>query len=281
MPAVRIAARTAVPLCASLALLVPLVAGGPTRALEAPKVVVTYSLDRQDGGLFVENVTGTPLGLGDQRFVMDTADDESDAADVLTDSPQEVTIEYTADPATGAIVDGPVELVDIEFEHAFQVDAIGGVARTESDLSVRLGREAVGELAGSTITWDNGVPFQLATTGETICTPVVLPEGETVCDLAAPPGGWPREEDGVPEDKPLPLFTVSADAVFGDRFVSDNGTPGDELDDILQNQDSQATTIVTWHGAEIERVVVPEPASGALAAAVLAGLAALSRRRRT
>jgi len=280
MLAVRVAVRTAVLLCGSLPLLVPLVAGVPARALEAPKVVVTYSLDRQDDGLFVENVTGTPLGLGDQRFVMDTADDESDGADVLTDSPQVVTIEYTADPATGAIVDGPVELVDIEFEHEFQVDAIGGVARTESDLSVRLGREAVGVLAGSTITWDNDVPFQLATTGQTICTPVLLPEGETVCDLAAPPGGWPRVEDGAPEDKPLPLFTVSADAVFGDRFASDNGTPADELDDILQNQDSQATTIVTWHGAEIDRVVVPEPTGGALAAAALAGLAALSRRRR-
>ncbi len=247
------------------------------QALEPPKVVVTYSMDCEDGGKLVQTITDTPLGLGNQAFRICVGDDGSDDANVLTND-HVVEIEYTADPNTQAIVDGPVEMITTDFAHSFQVFAINGASTTLSDLVVSLHRESAGTLAGTLITWDQGAnAYQSMTTGQTDCA-----GNAVICSLAAPPGGWPRVEDGLPKDRPIPLTTVTNGTNRAEEFLADNLTPGDVTDDILTNMDSQATVYNTWHGVETSRVFVPEPGEIALLAAgfgALFGVGAVRRRQ--
>ncbi len=237
--------------------------------------MIEYSLECDQGGAYIQIVTDTPLGLGNQTFHVCVADDRSEDADVLTDTPQVGTVEYTADPITQEIVDGPVELVDSETRQVFEVFAIGGAATTHSDLTSVAVRGAIGTLAGNVVTWDNSVPFQSLTLGCTDCfgSPVI-------CSLAAPPGGWPRCEPDIPLDRPLPLWGIT-DGPLGRAtgFAADNLTPEDPTDDILASMDAQATTYSTWIGVETRRTFVPESGEGALLASALAGLLGIRRLR--
>lgn len=257
-----------------------LFSGSGALALDGPKVVVTYSLERVepgDGRAFVQNITDTVLGLGDVRFVMDIDYDEQPNANVFVDSPQWVEIEYTADDVTEEIVSGPVEITDSYMEQEFEVIALGGGATAHTDQVLSLAREGVGTFDSVTglITFDNETPYQQSNVGITTCS------GEPfLCDLAAPPGGWPRIEDGTPKDVFLPLFNVWTNAVLGDAISSDNDTPGNELDDILASSDSQATTYNTWHGVEISRTYVPEPGFLLSLGCGATALLALARLRR-
>lgn len=230
-------------------------------ALPEPKRTVAYSLEVRDGGGYFQQISGTPLELGDVDFVMDTADSLDPDVTVTVDTPLTVTIEYTADAPGGNIVDGPVELVDVHFERQFSVDA-GGLTLVQTTISTMLERIGTGTLSGSTITWSNSpLPYQEDVIGEATCTGVG-------CGFVSDP--FPRDLDGI-MDVPLPNFTVmNSGAFFGDSFASDNGTPGDPSDDI-NRPDVDATVKDTW---------VPEPSGGVLLATGVLGLAAIGRHGR-
>jgi hypothetical protein len=108
--------------------------------------------------------------------------------------------------------------------------------------------------------------YQETVVGEGTCSP----DPGFGCDLAGP---WPTDLGGV-DEVPLPTFTVLTDSVFGDGFVSDNGTPGDPSDDI-DRPDPDATVKDTWVGVE----VVPEPRSEILLLAGALGIVGLGRVR--
>jgi hypothetical protein len=248
-------------------------------ALDEPKVTIAYSLETKDGGTYFQNISGTLLGIGDADFIFDVDVDiipgESNV-DVLVASPLLVTLEFTADAPGGNIVDGPVELVYTEFEREFVIDSGATVVHTV--LSTVLSRKGTGTLSGSTITWENVVaPYQEDVIGESTCT-------GSFCGFAGP---WPRIQTGT-FDVPLPTFTVLEDTIFGDSFVSNNGTPpdgtrgepSDASDDIdrpdpnedPENPDSEVRD--TWDGVE-----VPEPSGEILLLAGVLGLVGLGRLR--
>jgi hypothetical protein len=243
-------------------------------ALPEPKVSITYSLETADGGGYFQKISGTPSEIGDVDFVFDVVDagDPNDKVDVLVAGslparqgaiPMRVTIEFTADAPGGNIVDGPVELVDAYFEREWEIDS--GLTVVYTDIDVWLSRKGTGDLVGSTITWDNTVaPYQESASGEATCTGFG-------CLFASPP--FPRDLSVTDNDVPLPTFTVLEDAIFGDSFASDNGTPGDPSDDI-DRPDAQATVRDTWVGHE-----VPEPSREILLLAGVLGLVGLGRLR--
>ncbi len=234
-------------------------------ALPEPKVTITYSLETADGGAYRQKISGTPFGLGDVDYVVDSADSGDPNVTVYVDNPLRVTLEFTADAPGGNIVDGPVEITDTHFERDFDIDS--GLTLVSTVLSTVLSRTGTGTLSGSTITWDNEVgvnAYQETVVGEGNCS------GGSFCDLAGP---WPRDLSGV-NDVILPTFSVLTISSFGDAFVSDNGTPGDPSDDI-NRPDPNATVKDTWEGVE----VVPEPSGGVLMAAGVLGLVGLGRLR--
>jgi hypothetical protein len=234
-------------------------------ALPEPKVTITYSLETVDGGAYRQQLSNTPLGLGDAKYVFDVVDSGDPSVTVYVASPLSVTIEFTADSPGGNIVDGPVDLTDTHFEREWDIDS--GLTLVSTVLVTDLSRTATGTLSGSTITWDNEVgvnAYQETVVGEGNCT------GGSFCDLA---GTWPRDLDGINE-VPLPTFTVLTIDTFGDAFVSDNGTPGDPSDDI-DRPDPNATVKDTWEGVE----VIPEPSREILLFAGVLGLVGLSRLR--
>jgi hypothetical protein len=234
-------------------------------ALPEPKVTITYSLETVDGGAYRQKISDTPLGLGDANYVVDSVDSGDPNVNVIVDNPLRVTIEFTADSPGGNIVDGPVEITDTHFEREFEIDS--GVTLVNTVLSTVLSRTGTGMLSGSTITWDNveGVnAYQETVVGEGNCF------GGSFCSLA---GEWPRDLSGINE-VPLPTFTLFTIEIFGDSFVSDNGTPGDPSDDI-NRPDPDATVKDTWYGVEF----VPEPSREILLLAGALGLAGLRRLR--
>jgi hypothetical protein len=239
-------------------------------ALPEPKVTITYSLMTADGGGYYQQISNTPLGAGDVDFVFDVVDSGDLKVDVLVASHMYVTMEFTADAPGGNIVDGPVELVWAYFDRVFEINS--GLTLVHTDIMVWLARKGTGTLSGSTITWDNTVaPYQESALGFSDCT-------GSFCGFAGP---WPRDLDGYNMDVPLPNFTVLTDTIFGDSFISDNGTPGDgtlgapndRLDDI-DRPDPDATVKDTWVGVE-----VPEPSREVLLLAGALGLVGLGRLR--
>jgi hypothetical protein len=232
-------------------------------ALPEPKVTITYSLETADGGGYFQKISDTPDGLGDVDFVFDVVESTDPKVDVIVDSPLFVTMEFTAHPETGNIVDGPVELVDAYFERVWEMAA--PLTLVHNDIDVWLTRKGTGTLSGSTITWDNEVaPYQESADGEATCTGLG-------CLFASPP--FPRDLSVTDNDVPLPTFSVLTDTIFGDSFASDNGTPGDPSDDI-DRPDAQATVKDTWVGVE-----VPEPSREILLLAGVLGLVGLGRLR--
>ena len=92
-------------------------------ALSHPKVAYTYSLHPLDGGAYLQIITDTPGDLGNADYVCYAGLDgnmfpNSGASNVLVivDDPLLVTIEFTADAPGGNIINGPVELIDTQFE---------------------------------------------------------------------------------------------------------------------------------------------------------------------
>jgi hypothetical protein len=246
----------------SLAFSVAMLATGAV-ALPEPKVTITYSLETADGGGYFQKISGTPEQIGDVDFVFDVVDSGDPKVNVLVASPMYVTMEFTADAPGGNIVDGPVELIDAYFEREWTIDS--GFTLVHTDIDVWLSRKGTGTLSGSTITWDNVVaPYQESADGVANCTGFG-------CLFASPP--FPRDLSVTDNDVPLPTFSVLTDAIFGDSFASDNGTPGDPSDDI-DRPDAQATVKDTWVGVE-----VPEPSREALLLAGILGLAGLGRLR--
>ncbi len=251
-----------------------LLVAAPALALEPPKVVVTYSLDCLDGGRYVRNITDTPLGLGNQQLIMCAADDESEGAVVLDVTPTFITVEYTADPNTQDIVDGPVELTDLFHTTVFNILALNGVITTVTDVDVDFERGVVGALSGNVITWDNTTPMRTASFGETDCF-----GNPTICSISAPVGGWPRVEDGTPTPHDLPSYSIFNNVERADAFSGDNLTPAEFTDDYIATMDAQATTIDTWMGVQVERQFVPEAAELLLLASSLGGLLGIRRLR--
>jgi len=230
-------------------------------ALPEPKVTITYSMETADGGAYFQKISDTLFGAGDADYVFDVVDSGDPNVTVLVASPLSVTMEFTADAPGGNIVDGPVELVDTHFEREFVIDS--GVTQVTTVLSTVLSRKGTGTLSGSTITWENGTPYQESVVGVADC----------VGNLCGFVGAWPRDLSGI-NDVPLPTFSVLTDMVFGDAFVSDNGTPGDPSDDI-NRPDPDATVKDTW-----EAVEVPEPSREILLFAGALGLVGLDRLRK-
>jgi len=240
-------------------------------ALPEPKVTVYYSLEAVDGGLYFQIIAETPLNAGDADYVCDVEGSMDPNVTVVVDNPLRVTMEFTADSPGGDIVDGPVELVDTHFEREFVIDA--GFTVVTTVLSTVLSRTATGDLSGSTITWDN-------VAGVNMYEETVVGVGTCVGSFCSLAGEWPRDLSGINEVD-LPTFTVLTDTVFGDAFVSDNGTPGGRSDDPVDRADDidrpdpDATVTDTWEGVE----VVPEPSSEILLLAGALGLVGLSRLR--
>jgi hypothetical protein len=245
-------------------------------ALAEGKVTIIYSLEFADGGAYWQMIADTPLNAGDADYICAAGEVEPPGPDgdpnvtVDVDNPLLVTILFTADSPGGNIMDGPVELVDTEFEREFVINS--GFTVVTTVLSTRLSRRATGNLSGSTITWDNEVgvnAYQESVIGEGNCV-------GSFCSLAGP---WPRDLSGINE-VPLPTFTVLTDSTFGDAFVSDNGTPGDRSDDPIDRADDidrpdpDATVTDTWEG-----VSLPEPSREMLLLAGAFGLVGLSRLR--
>ncbi len=239
-------------------------------ALPEPKVTITYSLKTIDGGAYRQKISDTPLGgVGDVEYVVDVVDSLDVNVDVFIDNPLLLAIEFTADSPGGNIVPGPVEITDTHFEREFEIDS--GLTVVHTVLSTVLSRTGTGMLSGSTITWDNeeGVnAYQETVVGEGNCSP---DPDAFPCSSAGP---WPRDLGGV-DEVPLPDFTVGMISVFGDTFVSDNGTPSDNTDDILRQDDDEAFVVDTWTGMEF----IPEPSREMLLLAGVLGLAGLHRLR--
>jgi hypothetical protein len=230
-------------------------------ALPEPKVTITYSLETIDDGAYWQKIAETPSGRGDVEYVVDVADSMDPNVTVFTDNPLSVTIEFTADSPGGNIVDGPVELTDTHFEREFEINA-SGLSLVHTTISTQLSRKGTGTLSGSTITWENTVPYQESVVGESTCTGLG-------CSFVSDP--FPRDLTGL-NDVPLPAFTVFTINTFGDAFASDNGTPDDPSDDI-ERPDLDAVVTDTWEG-------VPEPSREILLLAGALGLAGLSRLRK-
>jgi hypothetical protein len=233
-------------------LLIAAIFATSAQALDEPKVTITYSLEVGDGGAYWQELTDT--GFDDVYYVMDIGDPQNGDVTVTVDSPLLVVMEFTADLG-GNIIDGPVELIDSHFEREFEIDS-GGLLQVTTQISTFLSRAATGDLAGTTITWDNVVgvnAYQEAVTGASNCV-----SGFGLCGLAGP---WPKDLGiGSPNEVPLPTFSVFTNSVFADGFASDGGTVGTPADDIVR-PDPAATVRDTWHGAEISRVVAfPVPA---------------------
>jgi hypothetical protein len=236
------------------------------QALDEPKVTITYSLEGADGGVYHQIIAETPLNAGDADYVVYSVDPVDPSVTVWVDNPLVVTLEFRATSPGGNITDGPVEITHTHFEREFDIDS--GFVLVNTVLSTVLSRTATGNLLGSTITWDNveGVnAYQETVVGEANCTPAGF-----FCDLG---GSWPRDLSGVNEVI-LPTFTVLTDSVFGDGFVSDNGTPGDRTDDI-DRPAPDATVTDTWVGVEL----VPEPSREILLLSGALGIAGLGRLR--
>jgi hypothetical protein len=253
---------------------------GSALALPEPKVTITYSLGAADGGAYYQLITDTPFGAGDADFVFDVVDSGDPKVDVLVASPLLVVMEFTADVPGGNIVDGPVELVHTEFEREYVITS--DLTVVHNTISTVLSRKGTGTLSGSTITWDNVVaPYQEDVIGVATCTP------EFWCGFSSAP--WPQHTNGT-FDVLLPTFTVLTDTIFGDAFISDNGTPGDgtpgtpgDRSDDINRPDPNAPpppdppdAIVkdTWVGVE-----VPEPSREILLLAGALALAGLGRLR--
>jgi hypothetical protein len=240
-------------------------------ALPEPKVTITYSLRVDDGGSYRQEISGTLLGLGDVDYLCAVSEEDppeqpgpdlDDNVVVFVDDPLLVTLEFTADPETGDIIDGDVEITDTHFERDFDIDS--GLVLVNTVLSTVLSRVGTGELSGSTITWDNveGVnAYQETVVGEAICTGGLCP--------------FETKDVGGVNEVVLPDFTVGMISVFGDTFVSDHGTPSDNTDDILRQDDDEAFVVDTWTGMEF----VPEPSREVLLLAGVLGLAGLTRLR--
>ena len=243
-----------------IVLFAPIIATN-AEALPEAKVSITYSLEAVDGGAYRQEISGTLLGAGDAKYVFDTLDSGDPAVTIFLANPLTVTLEYTADSPGGNIVDGPVEITDTHFEREWEINSDVTVVTTV--LSTVLSRTGTGMLSGSTITWDNVV-------GVNTYQETVVGEGNCVGDLCGFVGTWPRDLDGINEVI-LPTFSVLTINTFGDAFVSDNGTPDDNSDDI-DRPDPDATVKDTWEG-------VPEPTRETLLLAGVLGLAALSRLR--
>jgi hypothetical protein len=255
-------------------------------ALPEPKVAIQYSLEATDGGAYYQLITETPSGYGDADFVFDVADSGDSKVDVLVAGPLLVIIEFTTDE-NGDITDGPVELIHTEFEREWVITSSLTVVHTT--LSTVLARKGTGTLSGSTITWENGEPgeappYQEYVEGLATCSDEL---GGFFCGFASAP--WPQDQSGT-FDVPLPKFTVLTDTVFGDSFISNNGTPGDgtkgtpgDRADDIDRPDPNAPpppdppdAIVkdTWVGIE-----VPEPSSEILLVAGVLVLGGLRRLR--
>jgi hypothetical protein len=256
----------------SIALCVAMLATN-AMALPQPKVSILYSLETADGGGYYQEVTGTLFGLGNVDFVFDVASPGNSKVTVLVASPLEVIIEFTADAPGGNIIDGPVELVYAYFDREWEVVDGFNITTVHNDILVWLSRKGTGTLSGSTITWDNTVaPYQESAIGGATCTRGSC--GFTFRDLSV-----------TNNDVTLPDFTVLANPVFGDSFISDNGTPGDgtlgtpspgdRADDIDRTLDpSEAVVIDTWLGVEL-----PEPSREILLLAGALALVGLGRLR--
>ncbi len=237
------------------------------QALDEPKVTITYSLEVADDGAYYQIIADTPLGAGDADYVVDVVDSMDPTVAVYVDNPLLVTLEFRSNVSGGIIIDGPVEITDTHFEREFELDS--GFTLVNTVLSTVLSRTGTGTLSGSTIPWDNVVgvnAYQETVVGEATCSP----DPGFGCDLAGP---WPRDLSGV-NDVTLPTFTVLTNTVFGDGFVSDNGTPGDRTDDI-DRPAPDATVTDTWVGVE----VVPEPSREILLLSGALGIAGLGRLR--
>jgi len=237
-------------------------------ALAQSKVTVIYSLETLDGGAYSQKISDTPLsGAGDVDYVYDVVNSGDANVNVLVASPLLVTILFTADSPGGNIIDGRVELADTEFEREFTLDP-SGVAFVHTTISTDLSRRAIGTLSGSTITWENGEPgkappYQESVVGDSTCSGFG-------CAFVTDP--FPRDLTAI-NDVPLPTFTLFTDTTFRDAFASDDGTPGDSLDDIVRF-DIDATVRDTWEG-----VSLPEPSREILLLAGALGLVGLGRLR--
>jgi hypothetical protein len=249
-------------------------------ALPEPKVTIMYSLEAGDGGAYYQLITDTPFGAGDADFVFHFGSSGDPKVDVRVASPLLAILEFTADAPGGNIVNGPVELVHTEFEREYVITS--SLTVVHNTISTVLSRKGTGTLSGSTITWDNVVaPYQESVVGVATCTP------EFWCGFSSAP--WPQILSGI-FDVPLPTFTVLTDTVFGDSFISNNGTPGDgtlgtpgDRADDIDRPDPNAPpppdppdAIVkdTWVAIE-----VPEPSGEILLLAGILGLVGLGRLR--
>ena len=239
-----------------------------SQALAQSKVTIIYSLETPDGGAYSQKISDTPLsGAGDVEYVYDLVDSGDVNVNVLVASPLLVTILFTADSPGGNIVDGRVELARTDFEREFTLDP-SGLAFVHTTISTTLERRAIGDLSGSTITWENGEPgkappYQESVVGGSTCTGFG-------CTFVIDP--FPRDLTGI-EDVLLPTFSVLTNTSFGDAFASDGGTPGDPSDDI-DRPDLDATVKDTWEG-----VSLPEPSREILLLAGALGLVGLGRLR--
>ena len=241
-------------------------------ALPEPKVTITYSLRVPDSGSgsasYRQEISGTLLTFGDADFLCNVPDSTDPKVTVFLDDPLLVTLEFTADE-NGDIEDGPVEITGTYFKRKFEIDS--DLTQVTTTLRTLLSRVGTGTLSGSTITWDNveGVnAYREKVVGNATCLPDPL---AFPCNAAGP---WPRDLGGTNE-VPLPDFTVGTISIFADTFVSDNGTPSDNMDDILRQDNDEAFVVDTWTGMEF----VPEPSREILLLAGVLGLAGLSRLR--
>jgi len=204
---------------------------GSAWALAGPKVAVTYSMEERDGGRFVQQVTGTPLGAGDAVHVISIDDDckgsdpyglgdalcgfdaATNVIDVLTagetaavnladgTTPGETLTTAGDQPmnftieytATGAgvVVAGPVQLVGMQYSHYFEVSGAGGLVTSATDNHAVLGIGVTGTYDGIDTITWDG-PWAHILTGSSNCG-----GSPAICSLAVPPGGWPEVESGA------------------------------------------------------------------------------------
>jgi hypothetical protein len=246
-------------------------------ALPEPKVTITYSMEtwHEDEGAYYQLITATPFGAGDADFVFDLNDSGDSKVEVRVARPLLVILEFTANE-NGDIIDGPVELVHTVFEREYVITS--SLTVVHNTISTVLSRKGIGDLSGSTITWENGgsgeaPPYQEDVIGEATCTPAFW------CGFSSAP--WPQDLSGT-FDVPLPKFTVLTNTIFGDSFISDNETPGDRSDDIDRPDPNappppdppDAIVKDTWVAVE-----VPEPSGEILLLTGVLGLVGFGRLR--